>query len=113
MEIYTLSLHDALPIWGIYLILELPKYLDYLKKKEEKELELEERENKSEALNIKDPPPSYLSNVNLIDIIFLVDRPSSAQVQFVIIFMNEDKSYYSYFFIYLSTSFWFDDFKSS
>jgi len=105
--------YDYERLRGIYLILELPKYLDYLKKKEEKELELEERENKSEALNIKDPPPSYLSNVNLIDIILLEDRPSSAQVQFVISLMNEDEAYYRYVFKNVSTPFWFDVFKRS
>lgn len=98
-------------LWGIYLKQYLPDYLEYLKQKEDEKLKKSEKEKKYELINIHDHPPSYLSNINVIDIILGNDKPSSAQVNFIIDLMNEDEAYFKYVFKNVSNPFWFDIFK--
>jgi len=105
--------YDYERLWGIYLKQGLPDYVDYLKKNEKENIRKEEKEKESQLINIEDHPPSYLSNINIIDIIIEESKPSNAQVNFVLSLMNEDEAYYKYVFKKVNSSFWFDVFKKA
>lgn len=100
-------------LWSTFLKKNLPDYSEYLKEEMIKKEKEEINEKESSAIEIEDYPPSFLSNVSLIDQILAFDRPSSAQVKFVISLMDDDEAYSKYVFKNVSTPFWFEVFRKS